>query len=455
MSAVAMKSEALIVLGLSIIVGVLVVWQKLILLALISVGILMYLAIKKTIWILYLTILITPFTGIITELIPKKYFFERTLVISDILFMFLIIGLVFHFITARQNQWTSKLKVDKSVIFLSLIILYGFLYGVLNQYDAFFRESRGLLFYTTLPLLIVFMRNYVNEKTKETFLNFLYFYFIFVCIMAILFSLGFLDFFVVASRTPGQIMGFLRPNQYIDTIISIPAIFSGILGVQYGEYKRDKILSIICVVLGTTVLMISVTRGFLLGFILSFVVFSIILKRGGILSFRTLATALVLLMSLYIVTNFFRFDFIEAYTGRFQESRNVENRIEEAKDYFNSFKQKPLVGHGFGSPVVRSLAYGGETTYSHNEYLYFLQTVGVIGFSIFSWFIVKLIIASSHVFKNTRNKYDTIISSLTLMTVLSFIIISVSSPEFRNITTTPFLIILISFVYSSKADINA
>lgn len=441
-----------IIILLGFISGILLLSYKFTFFLLILSGFLLLLAVRKIYWILYLIILFVPLRGIQQVFIPKEYFLGKTLFIHDILFIFVIIGLLFQLQRIRLKR-NLIFNVDKANIFFAFVIIYGFIQGILHNYASVYRSSQGLIFYLIFPFLILILqKSYIREKHKYIF--FLHTYFIAINFIALIFSLGLLNF-LIGSQKPMMTVGFLRPNYYIDTIIAVLSIFWGILGTLFSESRLEKILSNMCLILGFAVLILSVTRGFIIGFALSLLLLCVIIKliKKDISFLKLLKLISLFLLVGIFLTYFGNFNIKDVYTNRFLEAREgMEDRLAEAKAYYNSFKENPILGHGFGAPVIIPIVYGGETTYCHNEYLYFLHATGIIGFLIFIFFISKLLRVSFYKIKISNDKKDKLIASFSFITIISFIIISFTSPEFRSTTTVPFLITLLSFMHNIKGD---
>ncbi len=432
--------------------SVLVVYYKATLLGVILLFFLSFLSLRKISWLLYLTIFIVAFKHAIRGFMPQHIFFGRTLLPGDALFAFLFAGLIFNVVVENRKSFLSQ-KIDKSIIIFSLIILYGFLYGILSGYHDVFRASRGLLFYLPLPFLVVYLQNLKNSAEERlAFIKFLFFFFITVNFISILVSLGYLNV-LFHSKKIGHSLGFYRPNKIIDTILSLPAIFFGLYVLQYYRRTLYTVLSTICIMLGVGCLMVSVTRGFLIGFAATLLLLTFISKKSRLFSFRIMAALLLLIPALLFLKFSFDVDFVNAYKTRFHSSIGVTDRLMETADYLTSFKQKPIMGQGFGSPVKRYYSSGTrETSYSHNDYMFFLQTVGLLGFVVFLWFLIRSLWISYLAAKHAKTEVDSIISLLTLSLLISFTIISLVAPEFRNFSTVPLLVTLISFSYSIKRE---
>lgn len=444
--------EQILIALLALCVSVLVVYQKLALFLLILLSFLVFLSFIKTSWLLYLTIFTVAFKHAIRGFVPQHIFFGRTLLPGDALLVFLVAGLFFKVIVESRKGFLSQ-KIDRSVIIFTIIIAYGFLYGILNGYHNVFRASRGLLFYLPLPFLIVYFQNLDNrQQERHAFINFLFFFFISVNFLSILVSLGYLNV-LFHSKHIGHSLGFYRPNKIIDTVLSLPAIFFSLFVLKQYQSKAYIALATVSLILGIGSLMVSVTRGFLIGFVITALVLAFISKKGSFFSFRVVGASILLIPAMLFLMVGFNVDFISAYKLRFQQSQGITYRMHETMDYYYSFLESPIMGHGFGSPVTRYFSSGSlETSYAHNDYLFFLQTVGVLGLLALSWFIIRSIYVTYLAAKHSKTKDDLIISLLALSLLISLPIISVVAPKLRSFSTVPLLVTLISISYSIKSD---
>lgn len=75
--------------------------------------------------------------------------------------------------------------------------------------------------------------------------------------------------------------------------------------------------------------------------------------------------------------------------------RNVQYRLQEDKALIAAIKEKPLLGWGLGAVYYPDFsAYGVPVqpeSYAHNNYLWMMQRIGVVGLALFAWVMVAFL----------------------------------------------------------------
>ena len=107
---------------------------------------------------------------------------------------------------------------------------------------------------------------------------------------------------------------------------------------------------------------------------------------------------------------------IDALQGRGEKGSSAVLRAQMIRIGWNSFKQHPLLGIGYGCPHLLASREMNFDTYLHNNYIELLAGGGIIGFSIFYSIYIYLFykLHQYHSIKHYGNGICTILLVLIL-----------------------------------------
>lgn len=411
--------------------------------------ILTILFLKRPRYALYAILILSPFYFIINNLLTSGALGITTHFSPvDLLMVLGLIGALRKKIL-RKNNLKEIVSLDIICAGWLLISIFSLLRGVLNGYEAALRSSRGPLLFA-LYFLSSWeldsgnrLRELANIIFIEAFLSGL---------IGLVGAMGYLTFLFPALAV-GNIGGiFTRPNYFAEPSITIPNILFIIQYLAFMMPRSRGIRLILIIVLGVNiaVLSLSLTRGFWLGMVVAF--FAIIFLINKKKSFRRLVKIACLFILGVIVTQIA----IQSLSGislsgellaRFQEAfsgkdPNVIYRLEELRAYYKSFSESPIIGKGFGSPAFSSP--DANVGFCHNQYLWILETTGIIGFFLLIGFLIFAVQKGLLCFvRYNWFCYEKIYGILISGTVLGFAVTSFTSPEFTNPTIVPILATLV------------
>jgi O-antigen ligase len=245
---------------------------------------------------------------------------------------------------------------------------------------------------------------------------------------------------------------FIRPNFFGDPALMIPSIILVLTLLAVGRWSSwQRFWLVALATLDLAVLMISVTRGFWLGMFTALIVFIAVLVWKKTLTKRAFASGLlgslgaITLVEL-VVLLWRRTSLVGALVERVQalltgDPLGVDVRLAESGAYLESFLRAPAFGNGFGAPVHFSVT--SETTgFAHNQYLFVLQTTGLVGFCLLAALLVLVIwLAIGTVWRARELSEAHVAPVFICATFIGFGVTSLISPEFTNVTTAPLLAI--------------
>jgi O-antigen ligase len=230
----------------------------------------------------------------------------------------------------------------------------------------------------------------------------------------------------------------------------IPSIVLVLTLLALGRWSNGQRFWLIALAtLDLAVLMISVTRGFWLGMLTSIIVFLAVLVLKRTLTKRAFAMGLIgsfgaVALVEIVVLLWRRTSLVGALVERVQalltgDPLSVDVRLAESAAYLESFLTAPALGNGFGAPV-RFSATGETTGFAHNQYVFVLQTTGLIGFCLLAALLVLIVwLSIGAVWRAGVLSQADIAPVFVFATFIGFAVTSLISPEFTNVTTSPLL----------------
>lgn len=149
-------------------------------------------------------------------------------------------------------------------------------------------------------------------------------------------------------------------------------------------------------------------------------------------------------------------------TGRFYDIKNeIEgngySRLAIWKDSFPIFKDFILTGSGFGTfrwifPSHQSFPGTRIVDHTHNDYLEFATTSGLIGIVLTALFIVSVVISSYRVFVKRKDRYSMLIFSAALSGMVSIFIHSIFDFNMQIPANALYFFMLCSILVAGSAS---
>jgi hypothetical protein len=340
-----------------------------------------------------------------------------------------------------------------------LFSLFSLGIGIAEGYEAAFRAARG-------PLLFCLYFAAIAEIRSECRLRELRSVFLLnscaIGLVGVIGAAGYLNtlFPNLAVGTIG--VSFTRSNFFVEPALTIPNTVFLILMLRKAMPRPQGTfgLIIMSLFLNIATLMLSLTRGFMLGMSIALILTIIFLYKkmphrfSGL--FITISGTITIILIIEILFKKIQgVSLLDALIIRVQDAissndpQSIIYRIGEASAYFRSFLSSPIIGNGFGAPVLFST--DATIGFAHNEYLLVLQTTGLVGAGLL-WTFLFLTVASlfRKISRSAKIGFLESYSILTLITIVSYAAVSMTSPEITNPTTTPLLAVLIGVVSNNS-----
>lgn len=411
---------------------------------------------KKPRFALYAVVLCSPFYFIFNDLSTSGMLagLRTSLSPIDILTAAAVLGSFFHYLNNR-----AKTASRSSVLILGLgwllISIVSLLYGRQLGYEAALRSARGPLLYALFFVAVIEMD---SAKRLRELRMVVIISSISLGVVGIAGSLGYLTPYF--PNLPVGIISnvYTRPNFFAEPALTIPCIIFLVLLLKFSPPRTatGKALIIVGIILDIALLMLSATRGFWLGIVAAFLLMLAVLFRKKSFGIKNIATvtAGAVAMTLVIDMLSMRLRGVSLLGGlreRLQTGLigdpNVDYRTDEIKAYYDSFLKSPLIGHGYGSPVYFSL--DNTLGFAHNQYIWILETTGIVGFAFFlGFFSLSALVAIRGFVRSTNSDLRQVVYLTTFAMICGYAVTSMSSPEFTNPTTAPLIATLMGTCYA-------
>jgi O-Antigen ligase len=120
------------------------------------------------------------------------------------------------------------------------------------------------------------------------------------------------------------------------------------------------------------------------------------------------------------------------------QDQNVQFRLIENHAAWLQVRERPLVGQGLGTPYLFDRSRYGVAPelrfYIHNNYIWFLQRMGVVGLGLFAWFIVAFLVTTRRLPPGAEDA-DPWLSGLVRgarVMIVGLLVASITSPQFNT-----------------------
>ena len=404
---------------------------------------------------LYGTLILSPYFYVLSNYYSTAQLGMSSLGFSiiDILIFAATAGVAFKILATKE--FPSLTAVDFVCLAWLGMSLVGLGYGLLSGYGAAFRSARGPLMFV---LYFVAVHEINSRQRLHEVKNLLLLTSPLIGITGILGSTGYLTAYF-PKLTVGLVGGILtRPNFFAEPALAIPNIIFLIVVFKYLRPKSliGKAVLLIGLILNCALLMLSVTRGFWLGLIAAFMTLLFLLYKerkirlSGIFSVVVMVLAAIFLIQ-WAASGLLHVNLINAsfdrvlmlFTGG--DPNSAGYRIDEFMAYLGMFIKSPAFGMGFGSPVL--IGFQISDGFAHDEYIWILETVGLLGFTLVGSFFVLLF---RHAMQNIKARLQIGIMEVFeftfLAVVIGYAVVSITSPEMTNPATVPALAVLAAAV---------
>ena len=332
-------------------------------------------------------------------------------------FAILMIIFFVHYLR-RKEQDGLKYLFPKPLIAVFIMVVIGFLNGFLRSHDLskVFFDGNGYLYLLIIPVFLFVLNRDKGEGVK--------FFISLVMGSLIALSLAILAIFFVFSNVyledfswiykwardtrlseitwaGGNYFRIFLPSQ----IWLIPGVFLAWQLYKDSGYLRHLIFSSLFL----AGLFFSLSRSFGVGLLFGFAVCFFLFFKRGIPIKRSLAELFFILsLSAYIVGIAINVpgnvggiggDILKSRISGFEEP-GIKSRLSQIQPLLNAIKENPVLGSGFGrevtyisyDPRVRKTQPDGlYTTFAFEwGYLDLLLKLGIVGFGVIAYFLVKL-----------------------------------------------------------------
>lgn len=341
-----------------------------------------------------------------------------------------VIGL--NNIVRQKYAYRPGIGAKLFLLFFLASVIIGAVVGLINgnPISYILGDSRNIIIYLALFA--------INDIKYEGFENKLYTLYFTVCAIVFLKLLIAISSFALTMSSPLLVRFLLKLTPYFIGIALINAAF---MAINYD--RRNFIVFIVA----TISVVLSQTRGILLGYACGFLVLCMIIiyMKRGIRLIVPVITILAMILLLAVGTWFNE----EATQGRwtgdtFDDTVNI--RLEQMDSFMNLFKSHPAFGIGLGGYDPEYLRFVPETSRPYLQELEFhnlLAKLGSIG--IFLWicsFISLFYECWRRIKKSTSLKLKGLISGF-MAGLVGMLVASATNPYYSSIYFHAYIVIIL------------
>ena len=318
------------------------------------------------------------------------------------------IALGFGFLLLMVKNLKSEKRFFQKSFFNWPLLLLGF-YKITSLFFTYLKGD----YEETLAVLLASLKNEIDPflmfliafnllQSKEDIKKIVYFlliFFIFIIFVSVLnyyVGVGFLSFAEVGWGIKEISTGPYQPGYRLTGLFNDPNTFASLLilffaltisSIFHIRKTYLKLILIVSLYFQIFALILTGSRGGYIGFFgLILILFFVAMKKNIVKRKHLIVYAALLLILVTAVFTFYRVPFMANVLGRLQ-SANVHNvitvtsRLELWKTGITGFFHAPLFGHGWKNFID-----------VHNSYIYYLVTLGVIGFGLYMLIYINFII---------------------------------------------------------------
>jgi O-antigen ligase len=259
--------------------------------------------------------------------------------------------------------------------------------------------------------------------------------------------------------TAGTVSRFPGPNE----AFLIGALLLGAFLVMWPATRRRPVYLWLFLVVALVGLALSLVRGYWVGLVFGVAVLFLLLRTkqrmvllaGSVIVLVVMVSAAAVLKPAALASIASR---VEAVTA--VGDRNVQYRLEENKAVLAQIRARPVQGYGLGKTFVPDFSQWGiplePKIYVHNNYLWFMQRLGIVGVVLFAWAMLAFLDPRRWRAAATGDRAwidGLIVGSRVVVSAL--LLVSISSPQFNTkgaVTMTAVIMGLAEVVGSRRLD---
>ena len=241
------------------------------------------------------------------------------------------------------------------------------------------------------------------------------------------------------------------------------AFFLTVFGFRRAEGPNSRFFTGILIPLTVFTLLVTVTRGAILSFFGGAVYLAWRMRRS--LKFRDVVLVLLVAVGAYLVMDFFIMHFTRS--GGIMDrllGTKIQGGIPTARAHWPRVLERaldhPFVGHGPHLDLGLSRGITGKGLYTniwpHNQYLFYLHTVGLVGLSAFLFTTVRLaVISSKKAAKSLRASYPASLMLVLHIMMVVFLVDEIKIDYLRNPSYKYFPWIMMGLIVATLRLIEA
>lgn len=308
-----------------------------------------------------------------------------------------ILGIILLIISAltlslrHSNQSYPRVNTTflvTGLIFFAILIIPAVQWpgSVLRQGLPNFLKS--IVFYIFAVIFIT------DESKLKKFFN-LYFILLLFIILEPLFyylkdgRLGYVDYsmgtegFSRLAGTTSKVGG--SPNGLASVVaITFPFIF---FLFKYYKSKLFRLFLLICLPLSMVVLILTGSRS---GLLATIVAVTICLLRGRVLFKGAVIMSIIAILAWAYMGNLHKERYLSMVDSSAKGRESAVGRIQHINRALDMFLERPFTGYGLGTYGEANYNINDEGLVSHNIYTEVLVELGIVGFLIFSMFLISI-----------------------------------------------------------------
>jgi len=389
----------------------------------------------------------------------------------------LLIVLIVYVYRKGSEPWKFEFDLFDTLLAAFIFLIFCHLIYGIGRYPDVFNQTRGFFYYLLYFPFVYYFKDLKDTSRIEKLI--LWCSILFVS-TAILDALG--VFLPYQYKIKEHLFGVMQKwglTLRFHTIIAAFGVcfFFLLLGIFRGSKgsKNSKLFVLLLICLMVVIIFYSMTRGYQIGFLCGLAFYLgldiIVLKKIRLFRFIAFSSLFILLISMII---FFAIKFApkqlefvtETLSQRWNKNfimreKSLGRRLEEISFFSRLFLEHPIIGHGIGKEELffaRDKLFYNTKRYlmipgPHNEFFYFLYTMGIIGTGCY---LAILFLFLKRSYKNLKSLLKQGNSPLyhlqasIIAVVFSFLVISNTEWRFR----IAYDVVWISFFYALTRNIS-
>ncbi len=247
-----------------------------------------------------------------------------------------------------------------------------------------------------LILFYIFYNIISSEKECYNFINALTLFLVVIALSVLMGTFGYLDFDWLPFGATERASGFGNPNDYASYLV----LFIPLFLVKFFLLNNNvwKFFGVCTLLLLSSGIIITGSRGGILGALFAVLIFFLLLKREvrfrfPLVVFIISGCCVLLTLSFLIAPQQVREDLQERVLP--ESSQDLDKysagRLSRWNNTFKLFVKRPLVGHGHKSMKPLAEKYFYSDAVGHNLYLSYLAQYGLVGLTLFLIALVKIL----------------------------------------------------------------